>query len=147
MNHQKETHHYDDIIQLPHHVSSRHPPMPAADRAAQFAPFAALTGYEAAIREAARLTDGAIELSEDRRAILDQKQQLLVERLGGGDRPEITVTFFRPDGRKEGGAYLTVAGRVKKIDSRERSLVLEDKTRIPLDSILELESDLFDRLL
>ena len=137
-------HQYDDIINLPHHVSATRPRMPMIDRAAQFSPFAALTGYDAAIKETGRLTDQRIELTEDSRAVLDRKQQLLVDNLA--DHPEVSVTYFVPDERKAGGAYITVTGRVKKIDDYQRLLLLTDGTKIPLDEILDMESELFRSL-
>ena len=140
----KYDHQYDDIINLPHHVSAARPQMSMINRAAQFSPFAALTGYDAAIRETGRLTDSRIELSEDSRADLDRKQRLLSDRLT--DHPEVSVTYFIPDGRKAGGAYVTVTGIVKKLDGLQRIIVLTDGTMIPLDEILELESDLFHGL-
>lgn len=135
---------YNDIIDLPHHVSATRPRMSMIDRAAQFSPFAALTGYDAAIKETGRLTDQRIELSEDSRAALDRKQQLLVECLA--DHPEVSVTYFIPDERKSGGAYVTVTGIVKKVDGYQRLLLLTDGTKIPLDDILDLESELFHGL-
>lgn len=137
-------HYYDDIIDLPHHVSATRSRMSMIDRAAQFSPFAALTGYDAAIKETGRLTDERIELSEESRAALDRKQQLLLDNLA--DRPEVSVTYFVPDERKSGGAYVTVSGRVKKIDSYQRLIVLTDGTKISLDDILDMESELFHSL-
>ena len=137
-------HQYDDIINLPHYVSPTRSRMSMIDRAAQFSPFAALTGYDAAIKETGRLTDQRIELSEDSRAALDRKQQLLVECLA--DHPEVSVTYFIPDERKSGGAYVTVTGIVKKVDDYQRLLLLTDGTKIPLDDILDLESELFHGL-
>ena len=137
-------HQYDDIINLPHYVSPTRPRMSMIDRAAQFSPFAALTGYDAAIKETGRLTDQRIELSEDSRAALDRKQQLLVGCLA--DHPEVSVTYFIPDERKSGGAYVTVTDIVKKIDDYQRLLLLTDGTKIPLDDILDLESELFHGL-
>lgn len=137
-------HQYDDIIDLPHHVSATRPRMSMIDRAAQFSPFAALTGYDAAIKETGRLTDKRIELTEDSRAILDRKQQFLVDNLA--DYPEVSVTYFVPDERKSGGAYVTVTGRVKKVDDYQRLLTLTDGTKIPLDEILDMESELFRSL-
>ena len=134
-------HQYDDIIDLPHHVSVTRPRMSMIDRAAQFSPFAALTGYDVAIKETGRLTDRRIELTEDSRAALDRKQQLLVDNLA--DHPEVSVTYFVPDERKSGGAYITVTGSVKKVDDYRRLLILTDGTKIPLDEILDMESDLF----
>ena len=137
-------HQYDDIIDLPHHVSATRPRMSMIDRAAQFSPFQALTGYGAAIQETGRLTDQRIELTEDFRAVLDRKQQLLVENLA--DHPEVSVTYFVPDERKAGGAYVTVTGRVKKVDDYQRLLLLTDGTKIPLDEILDMESELFRKM-
>lgn len=135
---------YDDIINLPHHTSPKRPRMSMIDRAAQFSPFAALTGYDAAIKETGRLTDQRIELTEDSRAVLDRKQQLLVDNLA--NHPEVSVTYFVPDERKVGGAYVTVTGRVKKVDDYQRLLILTDGTKIPLDEILDMESGLFRSL-
>ena len=130
---------YDDIINLPHHVSRTRPQMPRADRAAQFAPFSALVGYGAALMETARLTDRRIELEEDDRAALDRKQQELLERIG--ERPEVAVTWFVPDARKEGGQYITTVGRLKRIDEVRRVMVLVDRTEIPLDDVFDIEAE------
>ena len=130
---------YDDIINLPHHVSRTRPQMPRADRAAQFAPFSALGGYGAALVETARLTDRRIELEEDDRAAMDRKQQKLMERIG--ERPEVAVTWFVPDARKEGGQYITTVGRLKRIDEVRRVMVLVDRTEIPLDDVLDIEAE------
>lgn len=132
---------YDDILNLPHHVSASRPHMPAADRAAQFAPFAALTGYDAAVRETARQTDARLELDECEKEALNDKLRVLDEHLGSA--PEVTVTYFRPDDRKAGGAYVTVSGAVRKIDGYARVVVLADGGRIPIDEIAGLDSDLF----
>ena len=134
---------YDDILHLPHPTSTKHPRMPISERAAIFSPFAALTGHGAAIAETARLTDRRIELDEDTKAELDRRQAVLLERIS--EQPEITVTWFQPDERKEGGAYLTLSGQLKKVDSITRTLSLTDGTEIPLDDVLELESDCFHR--
>lgn len=135
---------YDDMLHLPHHVSATHPQMPIRDRAAQFSPFAALSGYEAAVRETARLTTRRVELDEDAKAVLDRKLQLLAELLP--EQPEVAVTCFQPDERKEGGAYLTVTGAVQKIDEFDRAIVMADKKRILIADILELEGELFSAL-
>jgi len=131
------TNRYDDILRLPHPTSARHPRMSISDRAAIFSPFAALTGHGAAIAETARLTDRRIELDEDCKTELDLKQQKLEKMIA--ERPEITVTWFRPDERKEGGSYVTTTGQLKKTDGIARVLVLADGTRIPLDDILNIE--------
>jgi len=127
--------------QLLHHVSQSWPRMSTTDRAAQFSPFAALTGFDVAIQETGRLTEQRIELAEDSRAELDRKQQLLTEHLS--EHPEVSVTYFVPDERKSGGAYVTVSGRVKKINSYQRLLVLNDDLWISLDDIIALDSDIF----
>lgn len=132
---------YDDIINLPHPTSTKHPWMPMSDRAAIFSPFAALTGHAAAIQETARLTDQRMELDEDTKAMLDLKQQILADRIA--ERPEISVVWFRPDARKEGGQYVTTVGQLKKVDDIARILQLADGTTIPLDEVLELLSDCF----
>ena len=129
-------HQYDDIIDLPHHVSATRPRMSMVDRAA-------LTGYDAAIKETGRLTDRRIELSEESCAALDRKQQILLDNFA--DQPGVSVTYFVPDERKSGGAYVTVTGRVKKVDDYQRLLILTDGTKIPLDEILDMESELFNK--
>ena len=132
---------YDDIIHLPHPASSKYPRMSVATRAAIFSPFAALTGHSAAIEETFRLTDRRIELSEEAKAELDMKQQLLAD--AASTRPEVSVTWFQPDERKDGGAYVTTTGRLKKIDAYERMLVMTEGSAIPLDDVLEIQSELF----
>lgn len=132
---------YDDIIHLPHPTSSKYPRMSVATRAAIFSPFAALTGHSAAIEETFRLTDRRIELSEEAKAELDMKQQLLADAISA--RPEISVTWFQPDERKDGGEYITTAGQLKKIDEYDRTLVMTDGSVIPLDDVLEIQSELF----
>lgn len=126
---------YTDMLSLPHPVSATHPQMSIYDRAAQFSPFAALTGYEGAIRETARLTDARIELEEDERAALDEKLRKLREHMA---QVEVTVTYFQPDKRKEGGSYVTVSGAVKKIKEYERILVMQDGGQIPIDEIVDI---------
>lgn len=132
---------YDDIINLPHHVSKTRPQMSMLDRAAQFSPFAALTGHDAAIKETGRLTDEKVDLGEEEKEVLDRKQLFLIEKLS--ERPALTVTYFVPDEKKAGGAYVTRSGNLKKIDAFERWMQLIDGTKIPLDDILEIESELF----
>ena len=113
---------YDDIIDLPHHVSTTHHRMSMLERAAQFQPFRALTGYEDAVRETARLTDDRVELTEDEKALLDGKLQRLADNLAS--HPLVTVTYFQPDKKKAGGAYVTATGQLKKIDDYEGVLIL-----------------------
>ena len=114
------------------------------DRAAQFSPFQALTGYGAAIQETGRLTDRKIELSEDERIVLDMKQQILLDNIR--ERPDVSITYFIPDERKDGGSYVTVTGNVKKIDDYQRLLILTDRAQIPLDEIVDIESELFNNI-
>ena len=135
---------YDKIMGLPHHVSKTRPQMPMSDRAAQFAPFAALTGYDAAIKETGRLTDERIELDVEALSALDMKYQLLMEALD--EAPEVTITYFQPDERKAGGKYITATGAVKKIDDFERRITMRDGTRIPTDDVLSIDGELFSSL-
>ncbi len=133
---------YDDIIHLPRHVSAKHPQMSISDRAAQFSPFAALTGHGSAIKETARLTDERVELDEDRKDVLSERLQMIAERLK--ERPEITITYFQPDAKKDGGAYVTVAGTVKKIDGYQRVVIMMDSTEIPINEIISIEGRIFE---
>ena len=126
---------YDDIINLPHPTSAKHPRMPLADRAAIFSPFAALVGHGAAIEETARLTDQRIELTEEEKTLLDEKLRLLLETGGVG-----AFTWFLPDERKDGGSYVTTVGTIKKIDPLEGQVILTDRTAIPVEDILEIEA-------
>ena len=132
---------YDDILHLPHPTSKRHPRMPIVDRAAQFSPFAALTGHKAAIEETARVTDRRIELDEDAKEQLDQTLQLLLERID--EQPEITVTWFSPDKKKAGGQYHTATGKLKRIDTQESRLILTDGAQIPLEDLLRIKIESF----
>lgn len=132
---------YDDIIHLPHHVSETHPRMSLYDRAAQFSPFAALTGHGEAIRETARLTQSRVELSEDDRKVLDEKLRLLVEWLDKGLLPVLRITYFQPDEKKVGGEYVTVEGAMRKVREYEKRMILEDGREIPLEEIIEIEWD------
>ena len=132
---------YDDMLELPHHVSSVHPQMTMKERAAQFSPFAALTGYGDVIQETGRQTIPRLELSESSQEEIKRKLDWLAAHIG--QHPQISVTYFLPDQRKEGGAYVTTTGRLKKIDQVERILVLMDGTNIPLEDVAALESDCF----
>ncbi|WP_295073634.1 hypothetical protein [Ruminococcus sp.] len=127
---------YDDIINMPHHVSTTRAQMPRRNRAAQFAPFAALTGYEDAIGESARLTDAKAELCEDEAAELNKKIQLLSARIAS--EPYCEITYFVPDKHKSGGKYITVSGNVRFIEEVTRQLVLCGGLRIPLDDIIKI---------
>ena len=127
---------YDDIIHLQRPLSKKHPPMPMAKRAAQFLPFAALTGFEGEIAEAARLTEESRSLGEDALVALDEQLSLLRQRMG--EQPAVSVVRFVPDERKAGGRYETVTGRLRRLDEANRVLILTDGSRIDLDTIAEL---------
>ena len=132
---------YEDIIDLPHHVSPTRPQMPMADRAAQFSPFAALTGYDDEIKETARLTDDMIEMNEESLNMLNMKFQMLIDRLN--DKPKVIFTYFQPDERKDGGAFLTIEGVVKKVDVFERIVILQDGTKLQMDNVLDIDGEIF----
>lgn len=137
-------HKYDDIINLPHHVSKKHPQMLLRDRAAQFSPFAALTGHKAAINETARLTDEKQILSEDVIAKLNEQLNLIKENIG--TNLIVTITYFVPDDRKSGGAYISNTGVVKKINEYNHTVILTGKTVIPIEQISEMQSDIFSEI-
>ena len=128
---------YEDIIGLPHPTSAKHPRMSAADRAAQFSPFAALTGYEAVVAESGRLTEETPELTEDQKAVLDERLKEVLLRLE--EEPEVRLTCFMQDPYKPGGARVTAEGTVRSVDLNERMLTLADGRRIDLDDLLEIE--------
>lgn len=135
---------YDDIINLPRHTSPSRPHMSAYDRAAQFSPFAALTGYGSAITETGRLTDKKVELDEYSKAELNEKLVKIQDQIAA--QPEVLITYFQPDKKKSGGAYITATGCVKKIDAYERTVIMQDATKIPIDDILEIDCELFGTL-
>ena len=130
------SHKYDDIMDLPHHVSKTHPPMDMMERAAQFSPFAALTGYEAAAKETGRLTQPRIELDESEKELLDQQIQKLEAAFP--KNPSAAFTYFIPDARKEGGTYRTVSGKIRKIDPYRRIIFLESGEQIPMEEIINI---------
>ncbi|MBR6739688.1 MAG: hypothetical protein IKM04_01265 [Clostridia bacterium] len=132
---------YDDIIDLPRHVSKKHPPMSLYDRAAQFSAFSALVGYDEAIAESDRLTDKRIPLSEDDKAELDRKLSFLED--SELELTRISVTYFKPDGKKEGGRYVTEVGEFLKTDPYERVLIIGDGIKIPLEDVFKIDSELF----
>ena len=129
---------YDDIIRLPRHCSEKRMPMPLHDRAAQFAPFAALTGYDAAIGETARRTDEKSELDEEAANVLNERVRLIRERIG--EKPEVEITYFVPDERKSGGKYITVKGRVRRLDDFAKMLIFTDGSKIPFADIISIEN-------
>lgn len=145
MENQKEGNHpYEEIIHLKHHVSSTHKHMAIYDRAAQFAPFAALTGYDGKIKETARLTDQRIELSEDEKTMLNNKLILLREQID--THPEIEIVYFQKDEKKSGGAYITVKGMVKKLNEYQRSIELHNGVNIFVEAIVDISGAIFKNI-
>lgn len=136
---------YKDIINLPHHTSATRPKMSMHDRAAQFSPFAALTGHGEALDETARLTNVFVELDESEKEMLDAKIHILMDFTD--EKPEVSVTYFKPDEKKSGGAYISVTGYLKKINILSREITMSDETVIPVDYISEIHGEIFDRLL
>lgn len=132
---------YDDIIMFPHHVSKKHPQMSPLNRAAQFSPFAALTGHDAAIQEVQRLTDSFIEIDESREIELNEQFSFIRENLD--KQPELKITCFQTDEKKSGGSYITVCGRIKKIDEYNRQIVFIDGTILPIGYIFSIQGELF----
>lgn len=128
----------EDIISLPHPVSPRRKRMSMQERAAQFAPFAALTGFDDRIGEEARLTDARLELDECAKGVLDARLRRIAERIR--EKPEASVTYFVPDAKKKGGAYITASGGVKRIDPIERLILMADGTAIPLDDVYDIRA-------
>lgn len=130
---------YDDIIEMPHHRSVNHSPMPAGDRAAQFSPFAALTGYGEAIDEEARLTESRIDLDENGREELDRALAVLREHIA--EKPAVKITYFQPDHRKSGGQYVTETKQVEKIDEYTRTIRMTDGSVILIPDVILLETE------
>ena len=130
---------YADIINLPHHVSKKRPQMNLIDRAASFAPFAALTGYDDAVKETARLTDTKLELDENTKEILNDKLQIVLE-MNSDDLP-VSITYFVPDKKKAGGAYVVKTGVIKRYDEYERQIIFTDKSSVSIDDVIEIECE------
>lgn len=135
---------YDDIINLKRPIS-KHPKMSLYQRSAQFAPFAALTGYEGQVKETARLTDRRIELDEEMKLILDLKIQVIKEMLS--DNPEVEITYFIPDTRKDGGKYVTIINNVKKIDSYNEHIIMQNNLKIEIKEIININSNIFKNII
>lgn len=129
---------YSDIIDLPHHVSTKHPHMSSEDRAAQFSPFAALTGHEAAIKETARITDEFVEPDADKMQELDEKLQIIRMILADNKTARVQMIFFKPDGKKSGGSYETITGNIKKIDEYNGLIVFDDKTTVKIEKVIDI---------
>lgn len=136
-------HKYNDIINMPHHVSRRHKQMPLSDRAAQFSPFSALSGYGDAVKETARQTDGRIYLSEDAKAVINDKIRILSEM---SYSEPVSITHFVPDDKKNGGQYITDTVTVKKIDEYNKVIKMNNGAIIAFKDILELDGDIFNSL-
>lgn len=141
MEKRQVSHKYDDIINLPHHRSGKRPKMPLCDRAAQFSPFAALTGYDEAIKESARLTEQRRELSDEKKNELNAKLSLL--RIKNRSRTEVNIIYFIPDQKKDGGVYTSVTGAVRRIDDCRRIIIMENQQKIPLDDIWGISGQVF----
>lgn len=144
MNNQNAEKIYADILNLPHHELTTRQRMPVGNRAASFAPFAALTGYDESVKEAARLTTERLELDEGTKEMLNDKLRIAVEK--ADEQPEVSITYFLPDKRKAGGEYVTVKAVIKRIDEYERRIVFADKSFIPIDDIYEIEGDIYNGL-
>lgn len=132
---------YEDIINLPHHTSKIHPRMSIESRSAQFAPFSALTGYSEAIKEETRLTSKRIEIDDEDKININNKLQIIIENIKSN--PLVTITYFVYDNKKDGGEYITVTNNIKKINTIEKYIILKDKTKIPIDEIIDITSDTF----
>ena len=134
-------HKYDDMIGLPHPVSKFHPPMARIKRAAQFASFDALTGFGAAIHEAGRETEEKKEMSEDEIDMIDARLAVIEKHIN--EQPNITVTYFLPDNKKAGGRYVTVSGKVKKLDGMKCAIIMTNGTKIPIGDVQYIDGDMF----
>ena len=132
---------YEDIVELPPHISKKHPQPTMMDRAARFAPFAAITGYEEMVLEEARVTEERMDLDEGALSLLNEKLNMIQEFID--EEPEIKITYFEPDKKKSGGAYVSVTGIVKRIDEYEHFVIMMDGKKISIEEIYGLESDLF----
>lgn len=134
---------YDKIINMPHHTSSNRIRMSLLDRAAQFAPFAALTGYEESIKEVARLTDKKIELTDEEFEIINSKIKYIIENK---IQEEIEIIYFVPDEKKDGGCYYTYKGLIKKVDEFNKAIILENREQIKISDIVSFNSDILEFL-
>lgn len=132
---------YEDIVNLPPHISKRHPQPSMVDRAARFAPFAAITGYEEMVLEEARVTEERVDLDEGALSLLNEKLNMIQEFLD--EEPEVTITYFEPDKKKSGGAYVNITGIVKRIDEYEHFVIMTDGKKIRIEDIYAIGSDLF----
>lgn len=131
---------YSDIIDMPHHVSTKHPRMSLEDRAAQFSPFAALTGHEDAIKETARITDEFVELDADKKQEIDEKLQMIRMALADNKKIKAQIIYFKPDSKKSGGSYENITGNIKKIDEYNGLIIFDDKTSIKIESVIDIDN-------
>lgn len=134
---------YDDIINMPHHVSRTRRQMSLHDRAAQFSPFAALTGHKEAIDETARFTECYIELDDGAKAELNSKLNIISEHIK--ENPSVLITYFQPDELKEGGEYVTISGQVRKTNNCDKKIIMCNGLQIPFDALLEINGEIFDK--
>ena len=132
---------YEDIVNLPPHISKRHPQPSMMDRAARFAPFAAITGYEEMVLEEVRVTEERVDLDEGTLSLLNEKLNMIQEFLD--EEPEVTIMYFEPDKKKSGGAYVNITGIVKRIDEYEHFVIMTDGKKIRIEDIYAIGSDLF----
>ena len=135
---------YEDIINIPRHISKTRPEPSIADRAARFSPFAAISGYEDMVREAARETEERVEITDATKEQLNEKLNMIAEHLN--EEHEVTITYFEPDKKKSGGAYISTTGVVKRIDELKRIVVMKNNKKIRIDDIYTLDSDFFNPL-
>lgn len=135
---------YKDIINLPHHISSKHPQMSLYERSAQFAPFSALIGYDDVIKEEGRLTDERIEINEETKALLDLKLHIIAEKIS--EEPLISITYFIKDEKKSGGKYVTLEDKIRKIDTQKHYIIMITGKHIPIDDIIDMQGDIFKSL-
>ena len=131
---------YSDIIDMPHHVSTKHPRMSLEDRAAQFSPFAALTGHEDAIKETARITDEFVELDADKKQEIDEKLQMIRMALADNKEIKAQIIYFKPDGKKSGGSYENITGNIRKIDKYNGLIIFDDKTSIKIERVMDIDN-------
>ena len=132
---------YEDIVNIPRHISKVHPQATMADRAARFSPFAAISGYEDMVKEAARVTEERIDITDATKELLNEKLNMIIEFLD--EAPVVTIIYFEPDKKKDGGAYISITGTVKRIDEYERIVLMSDDKKIRIEEIYAIESDLF----
>ena len=144
MSYKEDAHAYDDIIDFPHHISAKHPQMSSENRAAQFSAFAALSGFDAAITETARLTDKRIDLDEGHKEIINTKLKNISDHIS--QFPLASITYFSPDEKKDGGAYITLSENIKKVDTYEKVMVTVTGRAIPIEDIYDLEGDILRHL-